>query len=98
MLTGVETLIGFSANSEEVLWLRLLPKANLGLFFGLNQSAFFAGDFLGGIVNGYLYLHFGLSSCIQVVLAVMLLNSALFAGLLYRGGAAQNRRPEMAVA
>jgi MFS family permease len=74
-------MLGFSAISEELIWIRLFPKARLGLLFGLNQSAFFIGDFLGGLSNGYLYKNFGLELCIWVVLFIMLVNAVLFIAL-----------------
>lgn len=76
--------LGVSAISEEILWLRLFPKDRLGLFFGLNQSAFFVGDFVGGLVNGHLYKNFGLGTSIAVVLGIMLINSVLFMIMLNR--------------
>lgn len=75
-------LLGFSAISEEVVWLGIFPKENVGLFFGLNQSGFFLGDFFGGLSNGFLYQKYGLNACIAVVLVVMLFNVALFLRLL----------------
>ena len=53
--------LGFSAMTEELLWLKIFPKERVGLFFGLNQSSFFVGDFLGGLLNGHVYKTFGLS-------------------------------------
>lgn len=70
--------LGFSTIAEEVLWIRTFPKKQMGLFFGLNQSAFFLGDFLGGLVNGYFYKNFGLDLCIFIVLTVMFFNACLF--------------------
>lgn len=70
--------LGFSMISEEAIWLRIYPKALLGLFFGLNQSAFFIGDFFGGLMSSLLYKSYGLDSCIAIVLVVMLFNLALF--------------------
>lgn len=70
--------LGFSTISEELLWLQKFPKEKVGLLFGLNQSAFFIGDFLGGIVNGGLYQRFGLSACVIVALITIALNVGLF--------------------
>ncbi len=82
--------LGFSAMTEELLWLRIFPKESVGLFFGLNQSAFFIGDFTGGLMNGYVYKHFGLDSSIHVIMAIMLVNAGLFFRLLSRPVAAGN--------
>jgi predicted MFS family arabinose efflux permease len=76
--------LGFSMISEEAVWLRTFPKELLGLFFGLNQSAFFIGDFLGGLLSSVLYKSYGLDSCIWVVLTVMIANLGLFYGLVGR--------------
>lgn len=77
--------LGLSSIAEEVLWLRTFPKEKVGMFFGLSQSGFFLGDFIGGLVNGYLYKSFGLNSCIWIVLVIMLLNAMLFLKLLSKG-------------
>lgn len=74
--------LSFSSLSEELLWFRIFPKASLGLFFGVNQSAYFVGDFLGGIINGEIYMKFGLESSVVFVLAIMIVNSILFLRLL----------------
>lgn len=70
--------LGCALISEEVMWAQRFPQENLGLFFGLNQSAFCLGDFLGGIVNGYFYKSLGMDKCIIIVLIIMLLNFILF--------------------
>lgn len=70
--------LGVSLVSEEVVWLRTFPVKSMGLFFGLNQSAFFVGDFIGGLMNGVLYKQFGLDICIQIVFAVMVVNGGVF--------------------
>ena len=79
--------LGFSLIAEEAIWLKTFPKELLGLFFGLNQSAFFVGDFFGGLLSSVLYKSYGLDICILIVLAVMVMNLALFYWLV--GG----RRP-----
>lgn len=76
--------LGFSALTEELLWLRIFPADSVGLFFGLNQSSFFVGDFIGGLLNGYIYKAFGLGTSIQVVMIVMLINAILFFRLISR--------------
>ena len=47
--------LGFSTISEELLWIQKFPREIVGLLFGLNQSSFFLGDFLGGLINGSLW-------------------------------------------
>lgn len=79
--------LGFSLIAEEAIWLKTFPKELLGLFFGLNQSAFFVGDFFGGLMSSMLYKTYGLDVCILIVLFVMVMNLALFYWLV--GG----RRP-----
>ena len=74
--------LGFSLIAEEAIWLQTYPKELLGLFFGLNQSAFFVGDFFGGLMSSVLYKTYGLDICIWIVLFVMAMNLALFYGLV----------------
>ena len=76
--------LGFSTIAEELLWIQKFPKQLVGLLFGLNQSAFFVGDFLGGLVNGTLYQKFGLTACVVVALVTILTNSYLFIVLFKR--------------
>lgn len=71
-------LLGLSSISEEVLWIQTFPKQTLGLLFGLNQTGFFFGDFIGGALNSVLYKTEGLDSCIFVVLTIMVINAVLF--------------------
>lgn len=71
-------MLGLSTISEEVLWLRTFPKSAVGLLFGLNQTGFFMGDFVGGLTNGFLYDRYGLNICIAVVLVIMCANAVLF--------------------
>ena len=70
--------LGFSTISEELLWIQKFPREIVGLFFGLSQSSFFLGDFLGGLINGSLYQNFGLSACVGVAVATIIVNSYLF--------------------
>ena len=86
--------LGFSAISEEILWFKIFPIESVGLFFGLNQSAYFIGDFAGGLINGYLYKRHGLDLCIEVVLVIMLINASLFFWLFKRSTKPVGARPE----
>lgn len=76
--------LSFSVISEEAIWLKTYPRELLGLFFGLNQSAFFIGDFFGGLMSSVLYKSFGLDVCIGLVLVVMMANLTLFYWLVGR--------------
>lgn len=76
--------LGFSTISEELLWIQKFPREIVGLLFGLNQSAFFVGDFLGGLVNGILYQKFGLSVCVAAAVVAIAINSYLFVILFYK--------------
>ena len=69
--------LGFSAISEELLWIQKFPREIVGLLFGLNQSSFFLGDFLGGLVNGSLFQTYGLKACVSVAVATIIANSYL---------------------
>lgn len=86
--------LGFSTIAEELLWIQKFPKQLVGLLFGLNQSAFFIGDFLGGLINGTLYQKFGLAACVVVAIATILVNSYLFIVLFRKKNLAT---PEIAV-
>lgn len=79
--------LGFSTIAEELLWIQKFPKQLVGLLFGLNQSAFFVGDFLGGLVNGTLYQKFGLIACVIVAIITILTNAYLFVVLFKRKNA-----------
>lgn len=70
--------LGFSTISEELLWIKKFPREIVGLLFGLNQSSFFLGDFVGGLMNGSLYQAFGLSACVIVAVAAIIANAYLF--------------------
>lgn len=70
--------LGFSTISEELLWIQKFPKALVGLLFGVNQSAFFLGDFLGGLLNGVIYQKFGLGFCVLITLLAIIINAYLF--------------------
>ncbi len=70
--------LGFSTISEELLWIQKFPKTLVGLLFGVNQSAFFLGDFLGGLLNGVIYQKFGLGLCVLFTLFAIIINAYLF--------------------
>lgn len=70
--------LGFSTISEELLWIQKFPREIVGLLFGLNQSSFFLGDFLGGLINGSLFQNFGLTACVGVAVVTIFANSYLF--------------------
>jgi len=70
--------LGFSTISEELTWLKIFPKENMGLCFGLNQSGFFIGDFLGGLINGRVFDALGMQGCALFALIVMILNAGVF--------------------
>lgn len=70
--------LGLTMIAEEITWLRIFPKESLGLCFGLNQSGFFIGDFLGGLGNGKIFVHFGMEGCAIAALIVMLINLVVF--------------------
>lgn len=70
--------LGFSTISEELLWIQKFPRESVGLLFGINQSSFFLGDFIGGLVNGALYQKFGLSICVAIALVTIAVNFYLF--------------------
>lgn len=92
--------LAVSVISEEVLWLKLFPKSNIGLFFGLNQSAFLLGDCLGGILSSSLYQSHGLDVCVSIVLGVMLVNVLLFSACVhgYRVRSGATVRPTLEAA
>ncbi len=70
--------LGFSTISEELLWIQKFPREIVGLLFGLNQSFYFLGDFLGGLVNGSLYQTFGLAACVGIAVTTIIANAYLF--------------------
>ncbi|WP_413295168.1 MFS transporter [Bdellovibrio sp. HCB185ZH] len=74
--------LGFSTIAEDATWFKVFPQKSLGLCFGLNQSGFFLGDFLGGLVNGKLYSAMGLQGCAVAAMAVMIINAAVFSMFL----------------
>jgi MFS family permease len=80
-LIGRSVALGFSTISEELLWIQKFPREMVGLLFGVNQSAFFLGDFIGGLTNGVIYQNFGLTLCVFIALAVIILNAYLFTRL-----------------
>lgn len=73
--------LGYSTIAEELLWIQKLPKSQIGLLFGINQSAFFLGDFFGGLSNGYLYQHYGLYPCVLISVIAITINGFLFYNL-----------------
>ena len=85
--------LGFSTISEELLWIQKFPRESVALFFGLSQSSFFLGDFLGGLLNGSLYQNFGLSACVGIAVVTIIMNAFLFI-LLFKD---QNQHPITAV-
>jgi MFS family permease len=88
--------LGFSTISEELTWLQIFPKESLGLCFGLNQSGFFIGDFLGGLINGRVFDAFGMQGCAGFALVIMILNAGLFMVFMRKTKSAQSAQMELA--
>ncbi|CAL9422288.1 hypothetical protein SUDANB70_01894 [Streptomyces sp. enrichment culture] len=63
--------------SQELLQLNAFPGALAGVFFGLVQSAFLAGDSLGGAIGGWLYHELGSSRTVLVATGLTLANALL---------------------
>ncbi len=63
--------------SQELLQLNAFPGALAGVFFGLVQSAFLAGDSLGGAIGGWLYHQFGSSHTVLIATGLTLANALL---------------------
>ncbi|MFD5479141.1 MFS transporter [Streptomyces hawaiiensis] len=63
--------------SQELLQLSAFPGAVAGAFFGLVQSAFLAGDALGGAVGGWLYQALGSDVTVLVATALTAANAVL---------------------
>ncbi|QCD55680.1 MFS transporter [Streptomyces hawaiiensis] len=63
--------------SQELLQLSAFPGAVAGAFFGLVQSAFLAGDALGGAVGGWLYQALGSDRTVLVATALTAANAVL---------------------
>ncbi|MEU1912524.1 MFS transporter [Streptomyces massasporeus] len=63
--------------SQELLQLSAFPGAVAGAFFGLVQSAFLAGDALGGAVGGWLYQGLGSDRTVLLATALTAANAVL---------------------
>ncbi|MEU6113102.1 MFS transporter [Streptomyces sp. NPDC047117] len=63
--------------SQELLQLNAFPTALAGVFFGLVQSAFLAGDSLGGALGGWLYHSLGSSHTVLIATALTVANAVL---------------------
>ncbi|MFI9822327.1 MFS transporter [Streptomyces sp. NPDC052013] len=63
--------------SQELLQLNAFPSALAGVFFGLVQSAFLAGDSLGGALGGWLYHQLGSSQTVLIATGLTLANALL---------------------
>ncbi|GHI96141.1 MFS transporter [Streptomyces olivaceus] len=63
--------------SQELLQLNAFPGALAGVLFGLVQSAFLAGDALGGAVGGWLYHQLGSSHTVLIATGLTLANALL---------------------
>ncbi|CAL9549968.1 MFS transporter [Streptomyces sp. enrichment culture] len=66
-----------AAVSQELLQLNAFPSALAGVLFGLVQSAFLAGDSLGGAVGGWLYHQLGSSHTVLIATGLTLANALL---------------------
>ncbi len=69
--------------SQELLQMGAFPTALAGVFFGLTQSAFLAGDSLGGALGGLLYHRLGSSTTVLIATALTAANAVLVP-LFYR--------------
>ncbi|MFJ1959807.1 MFS transporter [Streptomyces massasporeus] len=63
--------------SQELLQLSAFPGVVAGAFFGLVQSAFLAGDALGGAVGGWLYQGLGSDRTVLLATALTAANAVL---------------------
>lgn len=63
--------------SQELLQLSAFPSGLAGVLFGLVQSAFLAGDSLGGAVGGWLYHQLGSSHTVLIATGLTLANALL---------------------
>lgn len=84
-----------AAVSQELLQLNAFPGALAGVLFGLVQSAFLAGDSLGGAVGGWLYHQLGSSHTVLIATGLTLANALLvpaFYGRLRRLAATDPQR------
>ncbi|WP_406270256.1 MFS transporter [Streptomyces sp. NBC_00191] len=63
--------------SQELLQLNAFPAAIAGVLFGLVQSAFLAGDSLGGALGGWLYHQLGSSHTVLIATGLTLANAVL---------------------
>ncbi len=66
-----------AAVSQELLQLNSFPTAIAGILFGLVQSAFLAGDSLGGAFGGWLYKELGSSHTVLIATGLTLANALL---------------------
>jgi predicted MFS family arabinose efflux permease len=86
-----------STLSEELIELKIFPKANAATFFGLAQTSFLIGDAAGGGIGGALYSAYGLRPAIVAAAILTLLNAALFP-IFYRTFMRRSVVPEETVA
>ncbi|MEV8321296.1 MFS transporter [Streptomyces sp. NPDC059900] len=63
--------------SQELLQLNAFPSALAGVFFGLVQSAFLAGDSLGGALGGWFYHQLGSSTTVLIATTLTAANAVL---------------------
>ncbi|MGR8007497.1 MFS transporter [Streptomyces hypolithicus] len=81
--------------SQELLQLNAFPASIAGVLFGLVQSAFLAGDSLGGALGGWLYHQLGSSHTVLIATGLTLANALLvpiFYACLRRSTAADPER------
>ncbi|MFI8265030.1 MULTISPECIES: MFS transporter [unclassified Streptomyces] len=79
--------------SQELLQLGAFPAGLAGVFFGLTQSAFLAGDSLGGALGGLLYHRLGSSTTVLIATALTAANAVLVP-LFYRTRASSAPGPQ----
>lgn len=90
-------LVSVAAICEETVQYAVIPAASSGLVFGVSQTAFLAGDSLGGVLGAPLWLARGSQGLLLVSGAVMLLN-ALLVPLLLRDRLGTAQRETVAAA
>lgn len=66
-----------AAISQELLQLNAFPAGIAGILFGLVQSAFLAGDSLGGAFGGWFYKELGSSHTVLIATGLTLANALL---------------------
>lgn len=77
-------LLALASAAEETIQYAVIPAAAVGFVFGISQTAFLAGDALGGALGAYLWTNTGASSLIVIAGAITVANAVLFP-LLLRG-------------